>query len=246
MTATDAVAMSKRLAITGFVALACTMFVSRAPAFGTEAGAGELDPSRYSPKVTHPLVALSTVRFKVFEGRERNRAGESVDIRSVVRVLDKTTRVAGVRVAIVDVKEYEDGELVEHTLDYYAQRDDGSVWYFGERVDDIEDGMIVGHDGQWFAGRNGAKPGLFMPAAVRVGQAFEQERAPGIAEDRSTVVAVDRTVKTPAGTFRNCIKTRDVAPLDKKTERKFYCRGVGLVREQSTTVLNDLSRYTKR
>ena len=239
--------MKRRHLITGFVALACAMLVSRADAAVTGASGAAPDASRFSPTVDHPLVALSSVRLKVFEGRERDpRTGESVAIRSEVRVLGRTARVAGVRVAVVDVKEFEDGALVEHTLDYYAQRDDGSLWYFGERVDDYEDGKLVGHGGQWFAGRNGARPGLYMPAHVRAGQTFAQEQAPGVAEDRSTVVAVGRTVKTPAGTFRDCIKTRDVAPLDKKTESKFYCRGVGLVREQSTTVLSNLARYTKR
>jgi hypothetical protein len=239
--------MKRKHLITGFVALACAMLVTRADASVAGASSAALDASRFSATVDHPLVALSSVRVKVFKGRERDpQTGESVAIRGEARVLAKTTRVAGVRVAVVEVKEFEGGELVERTRDYFAQRDDGSVWYFGEKVDDYEDGKVVGHDGQWFAGRNGARPGLYMPAGVRVGQTFEQERAPGVAEDRSTVVAVGQTVKTAAGTFRNCIKTRDVAPLDKKTESKFYCRGVGLVREQSKTVLNDLARYTKR
>ena len=140
--------------------------------------------------------------------------------------------MAGVRVAIVKVREFEDGELVEHTADYFAQDGKGRVWYFGERVDDIENGKVVGHEGQWLAGENGAKPGLFMPAKPRVGQVFEQERAPGVAEDRSKVVAVGRELTTPAGTFDDCIKTRDFAPLDRATEFKFYCAGVGLVREK--------------
>jgi hypothetical protein len=161
----------------------------------------------------------------------------------VSRVLKKTRRVAGVRVAIVDVREFEDGELVEHTRDYYAQDRKGRVWYFGESVDDIENGKVVGHEGQWFAGKNGAKPGLFMPAKPKVGKVFEQERAPGVAEDRSKVVAVGLDVTTAAGRFDGCIKTRDFAPLDKRTEFKFYCAGVGLVREKPADGRLDLVRY---
>jgi hypothetical protein len=141
------------------------------------------------------------------------------------------------------VEEYKNGELVERTLDYYAQRRDGAVLYFGEKVDDYKDGKIVGHGGRWFAGEGDAKPGLFMLARPRVGQVFEQERAPGVAEDRSRVVAVGREVTTPAGTFDDCIRTRDYAPLDKKTEFKYYCSGVGLVREEAPRVHLDLVRY---
>src|ERR671918_280345 len=149
---------------------------------------------KYTAKVDHPLVPLTTVRHTVFTGFEGDTR-----TRVVSRVLKKTRRVAGVRVAIVD---------------------------------DIENGKVVGHEGQWFAGKNGAKPGLFMPAKPKVGKVFEQERAPGVAEDRSKVVAVGLEVATAAGQFDECIKTRDFAPLDKTTEFKFYCAGVGLVREK--------------
>jgi hypothetical protein len=197
-----------------------------------------IDPAEYTAKVDHPLVPLTSVPQTVFEGREEEtRTG----VRT--RVLERTDRVAGVEVAVVDVREFEDGELVEHTEDYYAQDREGNVWYFGETVDDIEDGKVVGHDGQWYAGKDGAKPGLFMPAEPKVGTSFEQERAPGVAEDESKVVAVGLRVKTGAGAFDDCIKTEDFAPLDKRTEFKFYCAGVGLVREQAPKTRLDLHRY---
>lgn len=192
----------------------------------------------YTAKVDHPLVPLTSVHSTVFRGREGDTR-----VRVVSRVLRRTRRVAGVRVAIVKVREYEDGDLVERTADYFAQDGRGRVWYFGERVDDIENGKIVGHEGQWLAGRNGAKPGLFMPAKPKVGQVFEQERAPGVAEDRSRVVATGLEVRTPAGRFDDCLKTRDFAPLDRTTEFKFYCAGVGLVREKPRHGRVQLVRY---
>ena len=158
---------------------------------------------------------FSSVAVKVYTGSERDpETRKTVRTRVVTRVLRGTRTIAGVRSAIVAVREYEDSELVESTRDYYAQRDDGSVFYMGEHVDDYEDGRIVGHEGQWFAGRRGARAGLFMPADPQVGQVFEQERAPGVAEDRSTVIELNRRVTTRAGRFSGCIKTRDEAPLD--------------------------------
>jgi hypothetical protein len=195
--------------------------------------------------VDHPLVPLESVRATVFVGSERDsETGRRVRLRVESRVLERTELVAGVRVAVVDVKDYEDGELVERTHDYYAQHEDGSVWYFGERVDDYEDGAVVGHKGQWLAGRENARAGVFMPDEPKLGQAFEQERAPGVAEDRSTVVAAGLEVTTPAGRFEDCIKTKDFAPLDNVTEFKYYCRGVGLVREEPPGGRLDLIRYS--
>jgi hypothetical protein len=207
----------------------------------TEASGGAapaLDPARFSAEVDNPLVPLTSVRTRVLEGTE-----DGAEVRSESRVIDRPGRVSGVPVTVVDVREFEDGELVEHTRDYYALGDDGGVRYMGEAVDDIEDGKVVGHEGEWLAGKGDAKPGVFMPANPRVGDQFEQERAPGVAEDESEVVAVGLTVTTPAGHFDDCIKTKDFAPLDKNTEFKFYCAGVGLVREQFAEGSMDLVRY---
>jgi hypothetical protein len=203
-----------------------------------------LNAARFSAEVDHPLVPLASVQLKVFEGNERDaETGKQVETRIASRVLERTGHVAGVPVAVVEVKEYEDGELVERTLDYYARRKDGSVWYLGERVDNYEDGKTEGHEGQWLAGEDNARPGLFMPARPKVGQTFEQERAPGVAEDRSTVVAMDLDVTTSAGTFRDCIKTKDVAPGSGVIEFKHYCPGVGLVREEFPGGRVELVRY---
>jgi hypothetical protein len=37
---------------------------------------------------------------------------------------------------------------------------------------------------------------------------------------------------TASGTFADCIQTEDLELLDGTTEQKYYCPGVGLVREE--------------
>jgi hypothetical protein len=180
----------------------------------------------------------------VYEGEERDpETGEVVKTRVEENVMAETDTLAGVDVSVLEVKEYEDGELTESTLDYFAQHRDGSVYYFGERVDEYEEGKVVGHKGQWLAGEGRNQPGVFMPAQPALGQTFEQEKAPGVAEDRSKIVAEDQAVSTPAGSFSGCIKTEDFNPLDKTTEFKYYCPGVGLVREEFTGGHVDLISY---
>lgn len=193
----------------------------------TEA-AEEINPADFQAEVTNPYFAQPVGLSRAFEGEE-----DGVLIRVEETVLEETETVAGVEATILEVNEYEDGELVEHTLDYYAQHVDGSVYYFGEDVDNYEDGELVDHEGTWHAGEDGAQPGVYMPADPEVGQQFEQERAPGIAEDESEIVEVGLSVETDAGSFEDCIKTEDYAPLDDVTENKYYCPDVGLVREES-------------
>jgi hypothetical protein len=60
---------------------------------------------------------------------------------------------------------------------------------------------------------------------------FQQESAPGVAEDTATIIAVGRTVTTPAGPFTDTITVRDFNPLDGSRGRKSYARNVGLIHD---------------
>src|SRR2546427_694957 len=44
---------------------------------------------------------------------------------------------------------FENGQLVEISLNYFAQADDGTVYYFGETVDIFKNGSIKSHEGSW-------------------------------------------------------------------------------------------------
>lgn len=194
-----------------------------------------VEVAELSAVVENPYVAFASIARAVYAGEETDPdSGETVKLRVESTVRDATTRVGGADVTVVEVLDYEDGELVEKTEDYYAQHSSGAVYYLGERVDEYDGGELSGHGGQWLAGEDGNLAGVFMPASPAVGDVFEQERAPGIAEDRSTVVAVGVSVTVPAGTFQDCIETEDLDPIDDVTEHKFYCPGVGLVRETFT------------
>lgn len=206
---------------------------SRSPKSGG-ASSGELgvDASALSPRIDHPYVAFSLVKRAVYQGMELDdETGDTVRVRVVVNVRDTTETVAGVGVTAVEVLDYENGELVEKTIDYYAQDTSGAVYYLGERVDDLEEGKVAGHEGQWMAGVKHARAGTFMPGRPAVGDSFEQERAPGVAEDRSRVIRTGITVTVPAGTCQDCLETEDLDPVRKTSQHKWYCRGWGLVRE---------------
>ena len=48
-----------------------------------------------------------------------------------------------------------DDRIDEVALDYFAQADDGSVWYLGEDVSNCQNGVVADHSGTWLAGRDG-------------------------------------------------------------------------------------------
>ncbi|CAN5454278.1 hypothetical protein BH18ACT1_BH18ACT1_02430 [soil metagenome] len=68
---------------------------------------------------------------------------------------------------------YGDGEILELATDYYAQADDGSVWYLGEDVTNYDNGRVADHAGTWLAGRDGPA-GMIMPANPQAGDVYRR------------------------------------------------------------------------
>jgi len=224
-----------------------------APALTSAGGSGAapavINPADFSTNITNPLFPLSSLGTKVFEGQDTDPdTGQVIETRLESVVLGKSRKVAGVEVLVLEEKAFADGELIERALDFFAQHEDGTVYYFGEAVDNYENGRIVNHEGSWLAGKNGAEPGIIMPADPIVGQTFNQENAPGVAQDQSKVLALDETVKTPAGKFKGCAKFEDTNPLDPQStaEFKWYCPHVGLVRDEDAEGFIELVSYTIR
>lgn len=132
---------------------------------------------------------------------------------------------------VIEEREWIDDELVEVSRNYFAAcSKTGNVYYFGEDVDIYEDGKIIGHDGAWLAGVDGARPGLIMPNVFLLGARYYQEVAPDVALDRAEHVSMGLTVETPAGTFHDCIYIVETTPLEPGDESiKIYAPGVGLI-----------------
>jgi hypothetical protein len=137
-----------------------------------------------------------------------------------------------VRARVIEEVESEDGELVEVSRNWYARcRETNDVFYFGEEVDLYEDGEIVGSEGAWRAGENGAQPGVIMPGTFLLGSRYYQEFAPeDEALDQATHTEMDLDLDVPAGSFERCVQVIETTPVEPDDEsEKLYCPGVGLV-----------------
>jgi uncharacterized membrane protein YkoI len=150
-----------------------------------------------------------------------------------ITIQEETKTVDGVRTRIVEERETKGGKLDEVSRNYFAfDQATGNIYYFGEDVDTYDaKGNITGHEGSWLAGVNGARFGLMMPGRPQVGERYYQEVAPGVAMDRAEVISVTEKVKVPAGTFKDCLKTRESSSLEKGVEEKVFAPGVGLLKD---------------
>lgn len=177
--------------------------------------------SRVTPNPYFPLVPGTTW---IYEGG---------DEKITVTVTEDTKEILGVTCAVIHDVVEEDGEIIEDTLDWYAQDVEGNVWYFGEIAQNFEDGELTDIDGSWMAGVEGAKIGILMPINPVEGQVYRQEFALGEAEDMGEILSLTATESVAgASCTDNCLKTRDFTPLEPDVEeQKYYAPNIGVILE---------------
>jgi len=174
------------------------------------------------------------------QGTEENK-----DVLLIIIVTNETKNIDGYETRIVEEKESKNGNLVEVSRNYFAiDKNEKDVYYFGEEVDIYKDGKIVGHEGAWQSGKDGAKFGLMIPGETESGEKYYQEVAPEVAMDRVKNIADNISFDTPAGKFKNCLKTEETTPLEPGVkEYKIYAPNVGLVQDGNLKLIK--YGYTK-
>jgi hypothetical protein len=159
--------------------------------------------------------------------------GKRVRHKVVFAITDLTKRIDGVRTRVVWDRDYANGKLSEGELAFMAQDDAGNVWSYGEYPEEWEGRRLAGAPSTWIPGREGAKPGILMPAAPRVGAAsYQQGLAPRIQfADRAEATRVVKRMCVPAGCFRNVLVNAEWTPEEPGARQlKYYARGVGTIR----------------
>jgi hypothetical protein len=180
--------------------------------------------------ITNPLLPLAYLKEDILEGTE---GGVKVRVeRTVLPDRRKVFKIAGqtVEALVMEDREFKNGALEEVTRDYFAQDDEGNVYYLGEDVDEYANGRVSGHEGAWLLGKDTQNPGVIIPAHPKAGDKFKSEDVNKEIHESDEVVSISETVSVPAGTFENCVKVKELL-ADGSTEFKFYAPGIGVVRE---------------
>lgn len=183
----------------------------------------QIVPAEFTTNITNPFFSLPVGKVMTYTA-EAAEGTEKIEI----EILPETKTIMGVTTLVYRDRVWVDDVLVEDTKDYLAQDKSGNVWYFGEDVNNYENGVLVDHAGRWIAGEDGAQPGIWIKARHQVGDSYRQEYYRGEAEDIRDVVAIDQTVTIDRGTYTGCVKMYDWTPLDPDSrEHKYYCPEVG-------------------
>ena len=221
----------KRYGLRRLVAALAVMSVAFAAGCGSNAGEDAYTPAveatRFVDTVDNSCFPLRPGTTYIYEGVSEEGA-ERVE----TAVTSDTRKVMGVPTVVVWDRVWLEGELIEETYDWYAQDQDGNVWYFGEDSRSYEGGSLVSTEGSWEAGIDGALPGIVMEAQPVVGHIYRQEYCKGEAEDMAEVLSTNASADVPYGAFTGCVQTREWTPLASgQEEHKYYAHGVGTVLE---------------
>jgi hypothetical protein len=174
--------------------------------------------------ITNPLHPTSEVTQVIMGGHV-----EGKPFRTEVTLLPETKPIEWggktVDTAVIQYVAYLDGRIHEVALDWYAQADDGSVWYFGEDVFNYEDGRVADTEGTWIAG-DVTPAAMIMPAKPAVGNVYRPENAPEVVFEEVRVEKIDQDVAGPNGNISGAIEVSELH-MDGKREGKIFAPGYG-------------------
>ena len=217
------------------VSLGMTAPVVHSAGASHPANAG-IRPANFVRSIDNPYMPLKPGTTFIYRGKRDGKPE-----RNVVRVTHQTKLISGVTAVVVHDQVFVRGHLAEDTYDWYAQDKAGNVWYLGENSKDVKNGRVTSVAGSWEAGKRGAQPGIIMQAHPHVGMAYRQEFLKGEAEDRARVVALNRSVAVPYGSFKGLLVTKEWTALEPGVvENKYYARNLGNV---CTTTVKGGSDY---
>lgn len=176
--------------------------------------------------ITNPLFPISDLHSVIFSGEV-----EGKPFHTETTLLPQTRIVEWAEGKRVETRisqyfAYLDGRIEEVAHDYYAQADDGSVWYFGEDLFDFgPDGFVVSTEGVWLAGVDGP-PAMIMPGDPQVGDVHRAENTPPVAFEEVEITSVDETVDGPTGPVERALIAQELH-LDGTFSDKTFAPGYG-------------------
>jgi hypothetical protein len=156
---------------------------------------------------------------------------EEIPHRIEFTVTDLTKDIAGVRTVVAWIVDYSDGQVVEKELAFYAQDNDGNVWYLGEHPEEYEDGEFI-EAPTWVAGVEGAIPGIKMKVEPQQGTpAYFQGWAPAVEwTDYGQVDQMGQEACVSVDCYQDVLVVAESSLEEEDAyQLKYYAPGVGNV-----------------
>jgi hypothetical protein len=184
-----------------------------------------MPPLSNPTEVTNPLFPISDLHSAVLSGKVDGKPFHTeTTLLPETRVVE-WTEGQQVETAVSQYMAFLDGRLQEAALDFYAQADDGSVWYLGEDVFDYRNGEVFTTEGTWLAGKDGPAQ-MIMPNDPQVGQVHRAENIPAVAFEEVEIKTTGKTVNGPTGPVDGAMVARELHD-DGSYSDKVFAPGYG-------------------
>jgi hypothetical protein len=167
----------------------------------------------------------------VYDGFTREGSNQ-IPHKIIFTVTDLTKEIEGIQTVVAYILDYSDGELVEAEIAFYAQDNDGNVWFMGEYPEVYELGEIV-EAPAWIPGLKGAKAGIVMKADPQLGMpSYAQGWGPAVGwNDRGRVVALGERTCVPVACYEDVLITEEFGHTEPDAAQvKHYAPDVGNIK----------------
>jgi len=193
----------------------------------------DFDPSNFdrSTNIDNEWLPLQPGTQWVYEGFTIED-GENIPHRLEFTVTDLTKEIEGVRTVVAWVVDISDGEIVEKEIAFYAQDNDGNVWYLGEYPEEYENGEFVKAP-TWIHGLADARAGIKMQAEPQLGiPSYFQGWGPAVDwTDYGQVDQMGQETCVPVDCYEDVLVIAESSLGEPDVfQIKHYARGVGEVR----------------
>jgi hypothetical protein len=193
----------------------------------------DFDPNNFdrSTNIDNEWLPLQPGTQWVYEGITVED-GESIPHRIVFTVTDLNKEIAGVSTVVAWIVDYSDDQLVEQEIAFYAQDNDGNVWYLGEHPEEYEDGEFVDAP-TWLAGLEDARAGIKMKAEPQMGTpSYFQGWAPAVEwTDYGQVDQMGQETCVAVDCYQDVLVIAESSLEEEDAyQLKYYAPGVGNVR----------------
>ena len=151
----------------------------------------------------------------------------------VTTVTDVIRTINGVKAVLVYDHSEGAGQVVQQSLDYFAQEKGGAIWYLGSTTEQYEAGRFVAVDEAWLASAKGAKAGILMPAnPTAATPPWTIAQPSGEKGDAAEFARMQPKQCVPYDCFTNVLVVREGKKTALDNELKYYADGVGQIRNE--------------
>lgn len=167
----------------------------------------------------------------VFDGITEE-AGRQIPHSIIFTVTDLTKEIMGVRTIVAYILDYSNEQLVEAEIAFYAQDNEGNVWFMGEYPEVYEEGKMV-EAPAWIPGLKGAQAGIVMKVSPQEGlPSYAQGWGPAVNwTDRGRVVKMGEQTCVTVACYENVLITEEFSQSEPDAfQVKYYAPGIGNVR----------------